>query len=69
MYSLRSPFFAVVRQLLRGHQAQKFGADLIDAAFIGLAFLMQDGGDLRARLEMRLGLLLDLDINHFLQQA
>ena len=53
--------------LLRAHQTEEFGADLIDAAFVGLAFLMQDSGDLGTGLETRLRLLLDLDIDHFFQ--
>lgn len=57
------------KALLRAHQAQQFGANLIDAALVGFAFLMQHSGDLRGRLETSLGLLLNLDINHFLQQT
>jgi len=55
--------------LLRAHQTEQLGADLVDAAFVGFAFLMQDGGNFRGGFETSLGLLLNLDIDHFLQQA
>jgi hypothetical protein len=54
--------------LLRTHQAEEFGADLVDPAFVGFAFLMQDGGDLGGGFKTSFGLLLNLDVDHFFQQ-
>lgn len=52
---------------LRAHQTQKFRADLVDAAFVGLAFLMENSGNFRAGFEPCLSLLLNLDVDHFFQ--
>jgi len=55
--------------LLRAHQTDEFGADLVETTFVGFAFLVEDGGDFGTRFDTRLGLLLNLDIDHFFQQA
>jgi hypothetical protein len=55
--------------LLRTHQAEEFGADLVETTFVGFAFLVENGGDFGAGFDARLGLLLDLDVDHFFQQA
>jgi hypothetical protein len=55
------------RALLSAHEAQEFGANLVNSAFVGLALLMEDGGDLGAGFKARLGLLLNLNIDHLFQ--
>jgi hypothetical protein len=58
---------SIQRALRRAHQAEEFGADLVEAAFVSFAFLVEDGGNFGSRFEMRLSLLLDFDIDHFFQ--
>jgi hypothetical protein len=62
-------FCGLIQRLLGAHKTEKFGADLVNATFIGLAFLLENGGDFGTEFEMRFGLLLDFDVDHFFQQT
>src|SRR3569833_1389581 len=54
-------------KLLRAHQTQEFGANLVEAAFVGFTFLMKDSSDFGGSFQARLGMLLDLNVHHFFQ--
>jgi hypothetical protein len=54
-------------RLFHVQDSDELGADLVEAAFVRFAFRMQDGGNFRARFQVRLSLLLDFNVDHFLQ--
>jgi hypothetical protein len=55
------------RYRLRREYSYKLGADLVQSAAVGFAFLMEDGGDFRRGLHVGFRLLLYFDVDHFFQ--
>jgi len=52
-----------------GKNADQFGPDLVQATAVGFAFLVKNTRQFRRHLQMCLRVLLDLDIDHFLDQG
>ena len=52
-----------------GENADQLGPDLVQAAAVGLTFLVKNARQFRRHLQVRLRVLLDLDIDHFLDQG
>lgn len=56
-------------EALVGKYADQLGPDLVQAAAVSLTFLVKYPRQFRRDLQVRLRLLLDLDIHHFLDQG
>jgi len=50
-----------------GDDADQLGADLVKAAAVGFALLMEDAGQFRGDLEVGFRGLLDFDVHHFFE--
>jgi len=58
----------MVPALSADQTADQFQANLLQPAAVRVPFVLQEPGDFRIRLNVKLGELLDLEVNHFLQK-